>query len=61
MNMRRYTNEDLEKAYSSGYKKGTNILLKDIMNISKEFIHPKLHNQFLEKLKKILKENGVKI
>jgi len=50
MNQKRYTNNDLEKAYQNGFKKGRTLIIKDILYISNEFIHPKLKNQFKLKL-----------
>lgn len=51
MNKNRYDGDDIESAYLSGMRKGRLLTIKRVMIISREFIHPKLMNSFLVKLK----------
>ena len=59
MNLKRYTNEDLEKAHLDGMKLGRKLIIEKVINISREFIHPKLINSFLMKLKEDVKQDQV--
>jgi len=55
MKIKRYTDEDLRIAYEQGMKKSRLLLVKDILILSKEFIHPKFMNSFEVKIRGLIK------